>query len=151
MKLITEAGKKLLGLTKSFGGKFASNIKDMPTSELAMNLAPDVMFGAMYGAMTPGDATDKIIAGLGSGIGGAAGGVGLRAGLGVKGPIAGFAVDMGGSVLGDMAGVSVADQVLRAKNGGMTPMETENMQYQQQLEDQIRQQVLMKMRQGYYN
>ncbi len=149
MKLITEAGKRLLGLTKNFGGRFASNIKQMPKAELAMNLAPDVMFGAMYGAMTPGDATDKLIAGLGSGIGGAAGGVGLRAGFGVKGPIKGFAVDLGGSVLGDMAGVSVADQVLRAKNGGMTPMETENMQYQQQLEAQIRQQILSEMRQGY--
>lgn len=148
MKLITEAGKRLLGLTKKFGGQFASNIKEMPRAELAMNLAPDIMFGAMYGAMTPGDASDKIIAGLGSGIGGAAGGVGLRAGFGVKNPIAGFAVDMGGSVLGDMAGVSVADQVLRVKNGGMTPMETENMKYQQQLEDQIRQQIMQEMGYG---
>lgn len=147
MKLITEAGKRLLGLSKRFG----KNIKAMPAEELAMNLAPDVLFGAMYGAMTPGDASDKLIAGLGSGLGGAAGGVGLRAGLGIKGPIKGFAVDMGGSVLGDMAGVSVADQILRVKNGGMTPMETENMKYQQQLEEQIRQKIYQEMQQGYYS
>jgi hypothetical protein len=151
MKLITEAGKHLLGLTGKLGKRFSNNIGAMSKPELAMNLAPDLMFGAMYGAMTPGDASDKIIAGLGSGLGGAAGGVGLRAGLGIKNPALGFMVDMGGSVAGDMVGVSAADQVLRMKNGGMTPMETENMKYQQQLEDQIRQQVMMEMRQGYYN
>ena len=151
MKLITEAGKHLLGLTGKLGKRFSNNIGAMSKPELAMNLAPDLMFGAMYGAMTPGDVSDKIIAGLGSGLGGAAGGVGLRAGLGIKNPALGFMVDMGGSVAGDMVGVSAADQVLRMKNGGMTPMETENMKYQQQLEDQIRQQVMMEMRQGYYN
>ena len=140
----------MLGLTGKIGKRFSNNIGQMSKAELAMNLAPDVMFGAMYGAMTPGDMSDKVIAGLGSGIGGAAGGVGLRAGLGINNPIAGFAVDMGGSVLGDMAGVSVSDQVLRMKNGGMTPMETENMKYQQQLEDQIRQELLQEMQQGYY-
>ena len=148
MRLITNAGKQLLGLTKTVGQRFGKNIKDMPTSELAMNLAPDLLFGAMYGAMTPGDASDKIIAGLGSGIGGAMGGVGLRAGLGIKNPVAGFAVDMGGSVLGDMAGASVSDQILRMKNGGMTPMEEENLRYQQQLESQIRQQLLEDIRSG---
>ena len=150
MKLITTAGKQLLNLTKQFGSKFKGNLAAMPKEELAMNLAPDVLFGAMYGAMTPGDMSDKVIAGLGSGLGGAAGGVGLRAGLGVKNPIAGFAVDMGGSVLGDMAGVSVSDQVLRMKHGGMTPVESENMQYQQQLKEQIRQELMQEMQQGYY-
>jgi len=151
MRLITEAGKRLLGLTGKVGKRFSTNIGQMSKPELAMNLAPDIMFGAMYGAMTPGDISDKVISGLGSGIGGAVGGVGLRAGLGIKNPARGFLVDMGGSVAGDMVGVSAADQVLRVKNGGMTPMETENMKYQQQLEDQIRQELLMEMQQGYYN
>lgn len=151
MRLITEAGKQLLGLTGKLGKRFSSNIGQMSKPELAMSLAPDVMFGAMYGAMTPGDMSDKVIAGLGSGIGGAAGGVGLRAGLGIKNPALGFMVDMGGSVAGDMVGVSAADQVLRIKNGGMTPMETENMKYQQQLEEDIRQKIYQEIQQGYYS
>ena len=139
-----------MGLGANIGKRFGSNIRSMPKGELATNLAPDILFGAMYGAMSPGDFDDKLIAGLGSGLGGAAGGVGLRAGLGIKNPALGFVVDMGGSIAGDMAGVGIADQVLRVKNGGFTPMESENMRYQRQLEQQIRGEVLDEIRQQSY-
>ena len=123
MRLITEAGKQLLGLGGKVAKRFGNNIGQMGKGELALNLAPDLVIGAMYGATTPGDTTDKVIAGLGSGLGGALGGVGLRAGLGVRNPIAGMAIDYGGSIVGDIGGQAVSDQVLRVKNGGMTPWE----------------------------
>lgn len=146
MRLITEAGKRLLGLGKQLGGKVGSNFvnasKEMGPGQVAASLVPDLMFGGMYGAMTPGDLEDKLIAGAGSAIGGAAGGVGLRMGLGVKNPMLGLGVDMVGSIGGDIAGQSVSDQILRAKHGGLTPFEKQQMQAQQELENRIRQEVL---------
>jgi hypothetical protein len=146
MKLITEAGKQLLGLTKKFGKKVGSNFaqagSEMGGGQIAATLLPDLAFGGLYGAMTPGDLNDKLIAGAGSAIGGAAGGVGLRMGLGIKGPVTGLMTDFAGSYAGDIAGQAVSDQVLGTKHGGMTPLEKQQMQYQLELEESIRQQVL---------
>lgn len=149
MRLITEAGKRLLGLTKTMGKGVGKNFmkagKEMGPGQLAAAIAPDLMFGGIYGAMTPGDINDKLIAGAGSAIGGAAGGVGLRMGLGIKNPMLGLGVDYAGSIGGDMIGANVADRVLRAKHGGLTPMEQEQLKYQQQLEESIRAQVMQEM------
>ena len=49
----------------------------MGPADIALRLGPDAMFGVMEGAMTPGDLGDKIIAGSGSAIGGAMGGLAL--------------------------------------------------------------------------
>ena len=89
-----------------------------------------------------GDLNDKLIAGAGSAIGGAAGGVGLRMGLGIKNPILGLGVDYAGSIGGDLVGQNISDRVLRAKHGGLTPLEQEQMQYQRELEGSIRLQVM---------
>ena len=54
MRLITEAGKRLLGLSKTvgkgIGGNFKKAYSDEHVGTLALNFAPDLIFGAMYGA-----------------------------------------------------------------------------------------------------
>ena len=100
--------------------------KGMGPTEIVGRLAPDALFGVMEGAMTPGDLGDKIIAGSGAAIGGAAGGLALGK-LGGNTP-AGFLLDMGGSIGGDMIGRMASDQVLRGKDAisggkGRTPYE----------------------------
>ena len=57
-------GKGLLDLFKLPGGQF------MGKGDLAMRLAPDIMFGGLEAAMTPGDLVDKGLAGAGSALGG---------------------------------------------------------------------------------
>lgn len=145
MRLITEAGKRLLGLTGKLGKKVGKNFaqagSEMGGGQIAASLLPDLAFGGIYGAMMPGDLNDKLIAGAGSAIGGAAGGVGLRMGLGIKGPVAGLMTDFAGSYGGDIAGQAVSDQVLRKKHGGYTPLEQQQILQQQELENSIRQQV----------
>ena len=89
----------------------------------------------MEGVMTPGDLGDKIIAGSGAAIGGATGGLALGK-LGGSTP-AGFLLDMGGSIAGDMVGRAGSDMILRGKDKisggeGLTPYE--KMGRQQQLE-----------------
>ena len=81
------------------------------------------------------DLADKIIAGGGAAIGGATGGLALGK-LGGNTP-AGFLLDMGGSIGGDMIGRMASDQILRGKDKisggqGLTPYE--KMGQQQQLD-----------------
>lgn len=126
--MIGRAAGAALGLGKSL-------FKGMGPTEIAGRLAPDALFGILEGAMTPGDLTDKIIAGSGAAIGGATGGLALGK-LGGSSP-AGFFLDMGGSIGGDMIGRMASDQVLRGKDAisggkGQTPFE--KMGEQQQLE-----------------
>jgi len=109
--------------------------KGMGPTEIVGRLAPDALFGVMEGVMTPGDLGDKIIAGSGAAIGGAAGGLALGK-LGGSGP-AGFLLDMGGSIGGDMIGRAASDTILRGKDKisggqGLTPYE--KMGREQQLE-----------------
>ena len=92
-----------------------------------MRLAPDIMFGGLEAAMTPGDIGDKIIAGTGSAMGGALGGLALGK-LGGKNQALGTALDMAGSIAGDFGGRAVSDAVLRGKDAitggqGLTPYE----------------------------
>ena len=103
-----------------------SLFKGMGPTEIVGRLAPDALFGIMEGAMTPGDLTDKIIAGSGAAIGGATGGLALGK-LGGN-SAAGFLLDMGGSIGGDMVGRMASDQILRGKDAisggkGLTPYE----------------------------
>jgi len=132
------AGKGLMHLAKSLGNNFKSSIGKMPKTELAFMVAPDVVMGTAFGMTTPGDIGDKLLTGLGSGLGGAAGGVGLRAGLGIKNPMLGLATDWGGSMVGDMVGVAGADAVIRARHGGMTPAEKQLLTQQMQTEARIK-------------
>ena len=132
------AGRRLLGLGKKLGSNFSANLTNMPRMEMAMALAPDAVMGTAFGMMTPGDIGDKLITGVGSAVGGGVGGIGLRAGLGIKNPVIGFATDWGGSMVGDMVGVAGADAVVRARHGGMTPAETQMFRQQTQTEARIK-------------
>jgi len=149
MRLITEAGKALLGLGKTIGakagGNLSSSIGQMGKGELAMSLAPDLMFGAMYGMQTPGDMTDKIVAGVGSGLGGAIGGVGLRGALGVKNPMIGLGIDYVGSIGGDIGGQALSDNVLRVRGGGMTPWERLQEEQYQQIKAEAKQEAIKEL------
>ena len=125
--------------TKMIVGKDLYNNK----GDLLFRLAPDAVFGVMGGVMTPGDLGDKVIAGgtqfLGGGLTGIAAGRGARAlGMGTR---AADMADMVGSVGGDFLGMAVGDQILRAKGGGMTPMEQQMMEqdalYRAQLEQEF--------------
>jgi len=106
--------------------------------QLLTRLAPDAIFGVLTGTMTEGDIGDKLIAGTASAAGGGLGGIALgRAGQRF-GNTAGFLADMGGSIAGDMAGMKIADDLMRLKGGGTTPMEKQMMEqdalYRAQLE-----------------
>lgn len=158
MRLVTEAGKHLLGLAGKMKSNMGSTLKAMSPGEIAMTTMPDLAFGGMAAAFTPGDATDKALAGIGSAAGGVLGGFGIRGAFGVTHPLKGMAIDLGGSVVGDMAGMKAADEITRIRHGGVTPMEQEQLKYQKQLEDQIRMEVMQQygirpqgqMQQGYY-
>ena len=128
--------------TKMIVGKDLYNNK----GDLLFRLAPDAVFGVMGGAMTPGDLGDKVIAGgtqfLGGGLTGIAAGRGARAlNMGTR---AADMADMIGSVGGDFLGMAVGDQILRAKGGGMTPMEQQMMEQDALYRAQLEQEFLQK-------
>tara|TARA_R100001443_G_scaffold16348_1_gene26371 strand:- start:92 stop:742 length:651 start_codon:yes stop_codon:yes gene_type:complete len=128
--------------TKMVVGKDLYNNK----GDLLFRLAPDAVFGVMGGVMTPGDLGDKVIAGgtqfLGGGLTGIAAGRGARAlGMGTR---AADMADMVGSVGGDFLGMAVGDQILRAKGGGMTPMEQQMMEQDALYRAQLEQEFLQK-------
>ena len=108
----------------------------------ALMFGPDLAFGAMAGAMTPGDLGDKLIAGGMTGISGAVGGAGARSLYGGKNAAIQMGLELGGGVGGDMLGQGVADQILRMKGGGQTPYERMAAEQQRELEQRILQQYL---------
>ena len=89
--------------------------KDQGPGEIAMRIVPDVGFGVLEGALTPGDIGDKLIAGSSTALGGVTGGVALGK-LGFGNPIATQMLDLTGSVAGDFAGRAVGDQIQRGKD-----------------------------------
>ena len=126
--MLGRAAGAALGLGKSL-------FKGMGPADIALRLGPDALFGVMEGTMTPGDLGDKIIAGSGSAIGGAVGGLALGR-LGGNSPL-GAMLDMGGSIGGDMIGRAASEQILRGKDrlsGGEGLSPYEKMGQQQQLE-----------------
>ena len=108
----------------------------------AMMFGPDLAFGAMAGAMTPGDIGDKLIAGGMTGISGAVGGAGARSLYGGKNAAIEMGLELGGGLAGDMVGQGVADNLLRIKGGGSTPYEKMAAQQQRELEQRILSQYL---------
>lgn len=151
-RLLAPAGKAVLKGGQALGKRTINNLGPLNAGTLTGMLAPDLIFGAMYGAATPGDLTDKLVAGTGSAVGGALGGVGLRGALGLKNPGLGFAVDMAGSLGGDVAGQAAADSVLRVKDklsGGLGLSPWENAQLEQELA--LRKQIEAEVRQDMYN
>ena len=143
------AGTKLASspmFTKGIGNAVFG---DMTRGQIATRLAPDVAFGVIGGAMTPGDLGDKLIAGGTQAIGGGIGGLAVGRGLGKIG--AGETVqtigDFMGSYGGDFAGMAVGDTIMRGKDklmggAGQTPYERLSAEQQALLADQIRRQAV---------
>ena len=134
------AGNRLVksGLNVIKGGK----INWPAMREVGTSAIFDVGFGGLYGAMTPGDLGDKVIAGTTSALGGFGGSLGLRAGLGISGGIPMMLTEGIGGVAGDFAAQPVADALLRMKGGGTTPWEKLQAQERALLEQQILEQFL---------
>ena len=101
------AGKALEALKWLFKGDDAGQI--------ALRVIPDVGFGVLEGAMTPGDLGDKIVAGSSTAVGSLAGGIGFGK-LGGNSAVARQLLDIGGSVGGDFAGRWVGDHIQRGKD-----------------------------------
>jgi len=101
------AGKALEALKWLFKGDDAGQI--------ALRVIPDVGFGVLEGALTPGDLGDKIVAGAGTALGGVTGGAALGK-LGGNSMAARQLLDLAGSVGGDFAGRYVAEGVQRGKD-----------------------------------
>jgi hypothetical protein len=99
--------------------------------------AIDGLMGAAYGAMTPGDLGDKLIAGTTSAVGGAVGGMALRGAWSPTSTLGIQLAEVGGSVGGDMMANGISDGLLRMKGGGTTPYEKMAIEQQRQLEQQV--------------
>ena len=113
----------------------------MTKGDIAMTVAPDLLFGGMSAINEEGDIVDKALAGAGSAIGGIAGGIGLRGVLGPKSGLGILTSEMAGGYLGDQIGYGAAQSLIRAKHGGMTPTEQQMVAadeaYKRQLYDQF--------------
>ena len=121
---------------------------------LAARLAPDLLFGGLAAVQTPGDLGDKIIAGGTQAIGGGLGGLTAARGLKKVMPKAGegllTAVDFGGSIAGDYAGMAAGDALMRGKDlvmggEGLNPYERMGAQQQDAYKAQIEQDMLMNL------
>ena len=121
---------------------FAKNLGiPMSKSDIAMTVAPDLLFGGITAATTEGDIGDKLIAGTGSAVGGIAGGIGARGLLGPKSGLGILGTEMVGGMLGDQVGYGAAEGLIRMKGGGMTPAEKKQREadelYKQQLMQEL--------------
>ncbi len=127
-------GLSLEGFKKNLG-------VPMTKGDIAMTVAPDLLFGGFAAATTEGDLVDKALAGAGSAIGGVTGGIGARGLLGPKSGLGILGTEMVGGILGDQVGYGAAESLIRAKHGGMTPAEKQmaaaDAAYRQQLYDQF--------------
>ena len=133
------AGGKLAALGSRF---MNSGAVPRTLSQAADRFGLDVLMGGVYGAMTPGDLGDKLIAGSTSAVGGAVGGMALR---GAWSPTSNLGIQMaevGGAIGGDIMANGVADGLLRVKGGGSTPYEKMAAEQQRELEQRILQQYL---------
>ena len=148
------AGTKLLeaasGDPAFKGGIGKALFGNMDKGQVLGRLAPDIFFGGLATATTPGDLGDRLIAGgtqfLGGGLGGIALAKGARKmGAGEYGQLL---ADMAGSIAGDFGGMAVGDTIMRGKDKvmggeGLTPYERLSAEQQKQLAEQIRQQTLI--------
>ena len=118
----------------------------MNAGEIALRVVPDVGFGILTAANTPGDIFDKAVAGGTQMIGGTGGGL-LVGKLGGRNPAISGLLDMAGSVGGDFAAMPISDTIQRGKDKvmggkGQTAYERLNEEQQKLLAQQIEQQVL---------
>ena len=137
-----------LGLGRKAGQRIVNNLGPIGKTELAYMLGPDVLFGGVAAAMTPGDLGDKAIAGVGSAVGGAAGGLGLRGLIGPKSGLGILGAEMIGGISGDMVGQMGSDSLIRMKGGGTTPWEKQQLADQSIYEDELRKKLLAEILAG---
>ena len=152
-KALAEGGKEVLrgAATRRFAGDalskaggFIAKNAGANKGEVALRIAPDILFGGMAGLQTPGDLGDKLIAGTTQAAGGALGGIaagGLARKMGAGGMTQTMA-DMGGSILGDYAGMYGGDAALRIKGGGATPWEKVQQGADQEMRSEMERQIL---------
>ena len=139
------AFKSALGNALKAG--FAPDPTKAVTSQVLGRVAPDIFFGGLAAAQTPGDIGDKAIAGLTQAAGGALGG-GLTTGL-TRGKL-GMLGELAGGYGGDMLGIAVGDNLQRGKDvlmggKGQTAFERMGEEQQQRFANQIRNETLMSM------
>ena len=123
--------------------------KNQGPGEIAMRVAPDLLFGGLEAAMTPGDLADKIIAGTSSATGGVTGGL-LLGKLAGKNQMLGTALDMAGSIGGDMIGRTGGDLAMKGRDllmggKGQNPYERLNEEQQQAMMAGMKSQVLAEL------
>jgi len=135
------AGQALGGLWKHSG---ATNV------ERVMRLGPDMVFGGMAAANTPGDFGDKLIAGGTQAIGSIGLGLGASKLPGIRGTALEGMADMTGSIAGDFGGMYLGDALLRAKGGGTTPWEKMQMEGNEQMRRELEQQIMAQYGVGGY-
>ena len=131
-------------------GKFLINNMGKGPGEIAFRVVPDIGFGILAATQTPGDLTDKLIAGGSQAAGGILGGVGTVGGLrkmGLENRALLDLADMAGSVGGDFAGMAIGDNLMRGKDlamggSGQTAWERMGAQEQAIFAEQLKQQLL---------
>ena len=138
------AAKAILNFLKTNAGSTAA--------ERAFRIIPDAGFGLLAATQTPGDLTDKVIAGLTQAGGGILGGIGTVGGLRMIPKLRDAhnilnLADMAGSVAGDFAGMAAGDSLMRLKDTlaggkGLTPYERLGMQEQEEYAQALKQQML---------
>ena len=147
------AGTRLATAAPQINPAFTSGVGkavfgNMSKNQIAMRLAPDLMFGGVAMATTPGDLGDRLIAGSTQAVGGGLGGLALGRAAGRFGDTAATLADMAGSIGGDVVGMQTGDAIMRGKDKllggkGETPFERLSAEQQAQLEAQIRAQTLL--------
>lgn len=146
---------KTLGATKKFtGDALTSYLGGKPTiRNIGENFFLDGVFGTMAGLNEPGDLGDKLTRGLTVAGAGALGGMGTTTAYGKvfnKGKMpTGLTrqmTEIGGNIVGDTAGMSLADSIQRLKNGGMTAWEKEAQKQDELYRQQLEQEFLQKYR-----
>ena len=117
--------------------------------EIAMSVAPDILFGGMSAAMTPGDLGDKAIAGVTDAVLGAGMTAGARGALGLRpGGMGTMALEMGGGMAAGMAAMPVSDALMRIKGGGMSPYDRLQQEQYSAMRGEIEREVLNQLMAG---
>ena len=141
-------GRMAMQALKGSGHFLAKNM-GADAGEVALRVVPDIGFGVLAAAQTPGDLGDKLIAGSTQAAGGILGGVGAAGAIRKIGGGQSLQnlADMGGSVAGDFAGMAVGDNLSRGKDllmggKGQTAWERMGEQEQAKFAEELKGQIL---------
>ena len=135
---------------KTLGSNFAKAYpKATRGKDILQGVVPDLMFGGMSAMMTPGDLSDKLIAGTTDAVIGAGLTGGLRGALG-KGPgsAMGNFIELGGGMASGMVSMPATDALLRIKGGGQSPYDKLQEEQYQDLRRQVEQDIYEQMAAG---